>query len=164
MPLSVREGGAQRFSTSMRRAHEAFDRHYTFITDGSFNNETLRANREGFTKYEIRMRRLTGITKVDQSFVSSESTGSRRSFCSPVGRMNAYYPQGAVVVARAANGRGRCKSGGVGCNFGRFKGNGDVNRSSRRTSLVCGVGDTLDAPLIKRVEATGCPTLVWTMV
>ncbi|HTD44142.1 MAG TPA: alpha-hydroxy-acid oxidizing protein, partial [Bryobacteraceae bacterium] len=41
--------------------------HYTFITDGSFNNETVRANREGFSKYEIRLRRLTGITKVDQS-------------------------------------------------------------------------------------------------
>ncbi len=41
--------------------------HYTFITDGSFNNETLRANREGFSKYEVRLRRLTGITKVDQS-------------------------------------------------------------------------------------------------
>ena len=41
--------------------------HYTFITDGSFNNETLRANRDGFLKYEVRLRRLTGITTVDQS-------------------------------------------------------------------------------------------------
>ena len=39
--------------------------HYTFITDGSFNNETLRANREGFNKYELRMRRLTGIVDVE---------------------------------------------------------------------------------------------------
>ncbi len=31
--------------------------HYTFITDGSFNNETVRANRKGFSKYEIRLRR-----------------------------------------------------------------------------------------------------------
>src|SRR5581483_7968279 len=41
--------------------------HYTFITDGSFNNETLRANREGFSKYQLRLRRLNGIQKVDQS-------------------------------------------------------------------------------------------------
>src|SRR5438132_12030999 len=33
--------------------------HYTFITDGSFNNDTLRANRECFSKYAIRLRRLT---------------------------------------------------------------------------------------------------------
>src|SRR5215472_16548805 len=29
--------------------------HYTFITDGSFNNETVRANREGFAKYQVRL-------------------------------------------------------------------------------------------------------------
>src|SRR5665213_2384091 len=41
--------------------------HYEFITDGSFNNETMLANRTGFDKYEVRLRRLYGITKVDQS-------------------------------------------------------------------------------------------------
>jgi len=76
--------------------------HYEFITDGSFNNETLRANREGFNKYELRLRRLTGITKVDQSIKLFGTTWDSPIFFSPVGRMNAYYPQGAVVVARAA--------------------------------------------------------------
>src|SRR5262249_11329446 len=76
--------------------------HYTFITDGSFNNETLRANREGFAKYELRLRRLTGITKVDQSIKLFGTTWDSPIFLCPVGRMNAYYPQGAVVVARAA--------------------------------------------------------------
>jgi 4-hydroxymandelate oxidase len=76
--------------------------HYTFITDGSFNNETVRANREGFSKYAIRLRRLTGITKVDQSIRLFGATWESPIFFCPVGRMNAYYPQGAVVVARAA--------------------------------------------------------------
>src|ERR1700681_2607724 len=76
--------------------------HYTFITDGSFNNETVRANREGFSKYEIRLRRLTGITKVDQSIRLFGINWDSPIFLCPVGRMNAYYPQGAVVVARAA--------------------------------------------------------------
>jgi 4-hydroxymandelate oxidase len=80
--------------------------HYTFITDGSFNNETLRANREGFNKYELRLRRLTGITKVDQSIRLFSVTWDSPIFFSPVGRMNAYYPQGAVVVARAAKATG----------------------------------------------------------
>ncbi len=76
--------------------------HYEFITDGSFNNETLRANREGFEKYEVRLRRLTGITKVDQSVKLFGKTWESPIFFSPVGRMNAYYPDGAVVLARAA--------------------------------------------------------------
>src|ERR1700676_4211723 len=76
--------------------------HSTVITDGSFNNETLRANREGFNKYELRLRRLTGITKVDPSVRLFGVSWDSPIFFSPVGRMNAYYPQGAVVVARAA--------------------------------------------------------------
>src|SRR5437879_2832732 len=76
--------------------------HYTFITDGSFNNETLRANREGFSKYAIRLRRLTSISKVDQSVSIFGITWDSPIFLCPVGRINAYYPQGAVVVARAA--------------------------------------------------------------
>src|SRR5579864_6793746 len=63
--------------------------HYTFITDGSFNNETVRANREGFSKYQIRLRRLTGITKVDQSIHLFGATWESPIFLCPVGRMNA---------------------------------------------------------------------------
>jgi len=138
--------------------------HYTFITDGSFNNETLHANREGFAKYELRMRRLTGITKVDQSVRLFGVNWESPIFLSPVGRMNAYYPQGAVVVARAANAtRDAANSGGVGCNPGRSKGNGGRDRGSRRTSLVCGVGRHIGCASHQRVEATGCPTLVWTI-
>src|SRR5258706_2873676 len=99
---------------SVKEAHNVFDfdaaartklstAHYTFITDGSFNNETLRANREGFNKYELRMRRLTGITKVDQSVRLFGVNWDSPIFLSPVGRMNAYYPQGAVVVAPGAH-------------------------------------------------------------
>src|SRR3979409_822539 len=66
--------------------------HYTFVTDGSFNNETLLAHRAGFAKYEIRLRRLTGITKVDQSVRIFGATWDSPIFFSPVGRMNAYYP------------------------------------------------------------------------
>src|SRR6202165_3383392 len=63
--------------------------HYTFITDGSFNNEARRANREGLNKYELRLRRLTGITKVDQSVKLFGVTWDSPLFFSPVGRMNA---------------------------------------------------------------------------
>src|SRR6202790_4182853 len=61
--------------------------HYTFITDGSFNNETVRANREGFSKYEIRLRRLTGITQVDQSIRLFGGLRESPIFFCPVGRL-----------------------------------------------------------------------------
>src|ERR1700682_2625549 len=138
--------------------------HYTFITDGSFNNETLRANREGFSKYELRLRRLTGITKVDQSIKLFGATWESPIFFSPVGRMNAYYPQGAVVVARAAKTTRTLQIlAGSAAILADPKIMSDVIAARGEPVWFAGLGDTLDAPLIKRVEATGCPTLVWTV-
>src|ERR1700694_2857423 len=138
--------------------------HYTFITDGSFNNETLRSNREDFNKYELRMRRLTGITKVDQSIRLFGVNWDSPIFFSPVGRMNAYYPQGAIVVARAAKATRTLQIlAGSAAILVDPKTMGDVIAARGEPVWFAGLGDTLDAPLIKRVEATGCPTLVWTI-
>lgn len=41
--------------------------HFIEFTAGVSNDETLRANREAFTKYQIKIRYLLGIGKVDQS-------------------------------------------------------------------------------------------------
>lgn len=41
--------------------------HFTEFDEGVFNEETLRANREAFTRYQVKMRRLLGIGNVDQS-------------------------------------------------------------------------------------------------
>jgi 4-hydroxymandelate oxidase len=138
--------------------------HYTFITDGSFNNETLRANREGFSKYEIRMRRLTGITKVDQSVRLFGVNWESPIFLCPVGRMNAYYPQGAVVVARAAKATRTLQVlAGSAAILVDPKIIEDVVAARGEPLWFAGLGDTLDGPLIKRVETTGCPVLVWTV-
>src|ERR1035441_7669164 len=138
--------------------------HYEFITDGSFNNETLRANREGFSKYEVRMRRLSGITKVDQSVhIFGVKWDSPIFFC-PVGRMNAYYPDGAVVLARAAKAT-RTLQILSGTSVVVTVPNAIENVIAARGEPVwfAGLGDTLDQALIRRVEALGVPVLVWTI-
>jgi len=138
--------------------------HYTFITDGSFNNETLRANREGFSKYQIRLRRLTGITKVDQSVRIFGVNWESPIFLCPIGRMNAYYPEGAVVVARAAKATRTLQIlSGSAVILADPKIIGDVVAARGEPVWFASLGDTLDQPLIKQVEATGCPTLVWTI-
>jgi 4-hydroxymandelate oxidase len=138
--------------------------HYTFITDGSFNNETLRANREGFSKYEVRLRRLSGITKVDQSVrIFGVNWDSPIFFC-PVGRMNAYYPDGSVVVARAAKAT-RTLQVLAGSSVVLTVPNAIENVIAARGEPVwfAGLGDTLDQALIRRVESLGVPVLVWTV-
>jgi len=138
--------------------------HYTFITDGSFNNETVRANREGFSKYEIRLRRLTGITKVDQSIRLFGVTWESPIFFCPVGRMNAYYPQGAVVVARAAKATSTLQVlAGSAAILVNPKGIEDVIAARGEPVWFAGLGDSLDDRLTKRLESMGCPVLVWTI-
>jgi 4-hydroxymandelate oxidase len=138
--------------------------HYTFITDGSFNNETLRANREGFDKYEVRLRRLIGITTVDQSVKLFGKTWESPIFFSPVGRMSAYYPDGAVVLARAAKAT-RTLQILSGSAVVLIDPTGIENVVAARGEPVwlAGLGSTLDEKAIRRFESTGCPVLVWTI-
>jgi 4-hydroxymandelate oxidase len=138
--------------------------HYTFVTDGSFNNETLRANREGFTKYQIRLRRLSGISQVDQSAnLFGKKWESPIYFC-PVGRMNAYYPDGAVVVARAAKATGTLQMLSASPTVLESpKGIEDVIAARGEPLWVSATGEAMQPDVIKRIEATGCPALVWTV-
>ena len=138
--------------------------HYEFITDGSFNNETLRANREGFEKYEVRMRRLTGITKVDQSVKLFGRTWESPIFFSPVGRISAYYPDGAVVLARAAKSTHTLQIlSGSAVVLIDPTGIENVVAARGEPLWLAGLGSTLDEKAIRRFESTGCPVLVWTI-
>jgi len=138
--------------------------HYTFITDGSFNNETVRANREGFTKYQIRLRRLSGITQVDQSVnLFGKRWDSPIYFC-PVGRMNAYYPDGATVVARAAKATSTLQMLSASPTVLLSpKGIENVIAARGEPVWVSATGEAMQAEVIKRIESTGCPALVWTV-
>jgi 4-hydroxymandelate oxidase len=138
--------------------------HYTFITDGSFNNETLRADRDGFQKYEIRLRRLTGITQVDQSVKLFGKTWESPIFFCPVGRMNAYYPDGAVVVAQAAKATRTLQIlAGSAAILVDPRGIENVVAARGEPVWFAGLGSSLDDSGLRRIESTGCPVLVWTV-
>jgi 4-hydroxymandelate oxidase len=138
--------------------------HYTFITDGSFNNETLRANREGFSKYQLHLRRLSGISKIDQSVQLFGKTWESPIYFCPVGRMNAYYPDGAVVVARAARSTRTLQMLSASATvLASPKGIEDVIAARGEPVWVSATGEAMTPEVIKRIEATGCPAIVWTV-
>jgi 4-hydroxymandelate oxidase len=138
--------------------------HYEFITDGSFNNETMIANRTGFDKYEIRLRRLYGITKVDQSIKLFGKTWESPIFFSPVGRMNAYYPDGAVVLARAAKSTRTLQIlSGSAVVLIDPTGIENVVAARGEPLWLAGLGSSMDEKALRRFESTGCPVLVWTI-
>ena len=76
--------------------------HFGYMASGIDDEVTLRANREGFLKFQLRPRRLVDVSKVD---MSTEILGVRYAnpiVVAPVGGQKSFHPEGEVAVARGA--------------------------------------------------------------
>jgi 4-hydroxymandelate oxidase len=76
--------------------------HFGYMASGIDDEMTLRANREGFLKFQLRPRRLVDVSKVD---MSTDILGTRYPtpiVIAPVGGHKAYNAGGEIAVARAA--------------------------------------------------------------
>jgi 4-hydroxymandelate oxidase len=76
--------------------------HFGYMATGADDEMTLRANREGFRKFELRPRRLVDVSKID---LSSEILGAKYDspiVIAPTGSNRAFHPDAEVAVAKAA--------------------------------------------------------------
>ena len=76
--------------------------HFGYMASGIDDEVTLRANREGFLKFQLRPRRLVDVSKVD---MSTEILGVRYAspiIVAPVGGQKSFHPEGEIAVARGA--------------------------------------------------------------
>ena len=80
--------------------------HFGYMTTGVDDDATLRANREGFARFQIRPRRLVDVSKVDISTELFGTTWKTPIILAPVGSQKAFHPDGEVATARAAGARG----------------------------------------------------------
>jgi 4-hydroxymandelate oxidase len=76
--------------------------HWAWLSTGGDDGGTMRANREGFDRYQIRARRLVDISKVDTSVRLFGQAWETPIFMSPVGGHRTYNPEGELATARAA--------------------------------------------------------------
>jgi isopentenyl diphosphate isomerase/L-lactate dehydrogenase-like FMN-dependent dehydrogenase len=76
--------------------------HFGYMASGVDDEVTLRANREGFRKFQLRPRRLVNVGKVDTRLeLFGETWGSPIVIC-PTGSNRAFHDDGELAVARAA--------------------------------------------------------------
>ncbi len=136
--------------------------HYGYMATGVDDDATLRANHEGFARYQIRVRRLRDVQKIDMSIRLFGATWDNPIVLAPVGSQKAFHPEGEIAVARAARANGRLQI-----------------LSTMTSSAVEAVNEARGAPvwyqlyptndwnitraLTKRAEAAGCPVLVFTV-
>jgi len=76
--------------------------HFGYMASGVDDDVTLRANREGFLKFELRPRRLVDVSKID---MSTEILGQKYEtpvIIAPTGGHKGYHADGEEAVARAA--------------------------------------------------------------
>jgi isopentenyl diphosphate isomerase/L-lactate dehydrogenase-like FMN-dependent dehydrogenase len=76
--------------------------HFGYMASGIDDEVTLRANREGFAKFQLRPRRLVDVSKVD---MSTEIFGVKYDspiVIAPVGGQQSFHEEGEAAVARAA--------------------------------------------------------------
>src|ERR1700756_6018802 len=76
--------------------------HFGYMASGVDDEVTLRANREGFLKFQLRPRRLVDVSKVD---MSTEILGVKYTspiVIAPVGGQLSFHEDGEAASARAA--------------------------------------------------------------
>jgi 4-hydroxymandelate oxidase len=76
--------------------------HFGYMATGADDELTLRANREGFRKFELRPRRLTDVSRIDMSADILGITYDSPIVIAPAGSNRAFHPDAEVAVAKAA--------------------------------------------------------------
>ena len=76
--------------------------HFGYMASGVDDEVTLRANREGFQKFQLRPRRLIDVGKVDMRMELFGETYASPIVVAPTGSNRAFHDDGELAVARAA--------------------------------------------------------------
>jgi isopentenyl diphosphate isomerase/L-lactate dehydrogenase-like FMN-dependent dehydrogenase len=136
--------------------------HWGYMASGVDGDETLKANREGFTRYQLRPRRFVDVSRIDMSTDLFGTTFNSPIVLCPVGSQKAFHPEGEVAAARAAQARGHLQIL-------------STQSSSAVEEVIKARGgpiwyqlyttDKFDVTtkLLKRAEAAGCPAVALTV-
>jgi 4-hydroxymandelate oxidase len=79
--------------------------HYTYLASGVDDGSTIRANRAGFEKLQLRVRRMVDVRKVNTEI---ELFGQPYAFpivVAPCGTQQAFHPEGELATAKASSSR-----------------------------------------------------------
>ena len=136
--------------------------HFGYLATGVDDDGTIQANREGFSKYQLRVRRLRDVAEVDMSVTLFGTTWDSPIILAPVGSQKAFHPGGEIATAKAARAKGHLQILSTVTSIAVES----VNEA-RGTPVWYQLYPTNDwnvtRGLTKRAEAAGCPVLVLTL-
>jgi len=136
--------------------------HFGYLATGVDDDATLRANREGFTRFSLRVRRLVNVRDVDMSVSLFGTTWESPIVLAPVSSQRAFHPDAEIASAKAARARNHLQILSTVSSTGL-----DEVSAARGAPLWYQLYPTdqwaVTQSLVKRAEAAGCPALVLTV-
>src|SRR5581483_1548653 len=136
--------------------------HWGYLATGTDDDATIKANRDGFTHYSIRVRRLVDVSTIDTSVNLLGVHWTSPIVLNPVGSQKAFHPDGEIAVARAARAKKHLQVLST------------VTTSSVE-DVIAARGEPVwfqlyhrqdwnqTKQMVKRAEAAGCPAVVFTV-
>jgi 4-hydroxymandelate oxidase len=76
--------------------------HWAYLATGVDNEDTLRANRDGFQRFALRSRRLVDVSNIDTKITVFGETYDSPVFVCPTSSGKAFHNDGELAVSRAA--------------------------------------------------------------
>lgn len=80
--------------------------HFGYLATGTDDDRTLAANREAFTRYQLRVRRMVDVGTLDLTTSLLGSTFAAPIVFAPIGSQRAFHADGELAAARVARDRG----------------------------------------------------------
>ena len=136
--------------------------HYGYLATGVDSDETLRANREGFERFNLRPRRLVDVSRIDMSIELLGQRWDTPIVLSPVGSQKAFHVEGELAAARASSARGHHQI----LSTVTTTSVEDVNAARERPAwyqLYPTSSWEVTEALIRRAEGAGCEAIVLTV-
>lgn len=136
--------------------------HFAYVATGLGDEVTLRANREGFLKFQLRPRRLIDVSRIDMSCDILGDTYASPIVIAPTASNRALHADGEVAVAKAA------RSGDHLQMLSTVATTSIEEATAARGApiwfqLYPTPDWTIGDRLAKRAEAAGCPVIVLTV-
>jgi len=136
--------------------------HFGYLATGVDADGTVRANREGYSRIQIRARRLVDVENVDMSASLFGTKWDTPIVLSPVAAQKAFHPEGEIAVARAARAKGHLMMLST-------AGTSSIEEvtAARGTQVWLQLYPTnvweVGRAIVKRAEAAGSPAIVLTV-
>jgi isopentenyl diphosphate isomerase/L-lactate dehydrogenase-like FMN-dependent dehydrogenase len=136
--------------------------HWGYLMTGVDGEDTLKANRDGFSRYQLRTKRFVDVSRLDMSVELFGAKFNSPIVLCPVGSQRAFHRDGEVGAAKAAGAKGHLQILSTQTSIG-VEDVAKAKASPLWYQLYTTDNFDVTTKLVKRAEAAGCTAVAVTV-